>query len=152
MAIGSHVIPYVRLPGWPSHPENTMPPSSSSDSPPLGNVTLWGGFSLASKNLLHPFLLSVTNMTSHPMPNSRGSQAPSFHAGCRCSVPYPPGPSRPQKFSPAEAWKECREDSTQSASVWIRRLKPGSQSFTRHSYVLISVPLRGNMGYHQGHL
>jgi len=129
MAISSHVIPYVTLSGWLSLPENTTPPSSSSRSPALGNITSWGGFSLASKGLLQLPLLSVTGMTSDLMPNSRGSQTPSFHVGCRCSVPCPPGPLRPQKFSPAEAWKGCREDSMQSASAWSGKLKPGSQSF-----------------------
>lgn len=83
------------------------------------------------------------------MPNSRGSQAPSFHAECRCLVPFQPGPLRPQKFSPAEAGKACREDSAQSDSG---KLKPGSQSYTRHSSILITLPLRGNVGYQQGHL
>lgn len=41
-AINSHFIPYVSL------PENTIPPSSSSASPPLDNINSQGEFSLAS--------------------------------------------------------------------------------------------------------
>lgn len=84
-------------------PENTMPPGSSFVLPPLGNINSQGGFSLASNSLLHPSLLPATSVAHDPMPDSGGSQAPSSHAACKCSVPYPPEPSKPQKFGPAEA-------------------------------------------------
>lgn len=102
--IGSHALPTsgslagLHSQKTPCHPVPHLDCLQMS----LGNVTSRGGFSLASKNLLRPSLLSVTDMTGDPVPSSGGSQVPSFHAGCRCSVPYPPGPVRPQKFSLAE--------------------------------------------------
>lgn len=83
--------------------DNTMPPGSSSALPPLRNISSQGGFSLASSNFLHPSLLPNTSVAGDPVPDFWGSQAPSSCAGCKCSVPCPSGPSKTQKFSPAEA-------------------------------------------------
>lgn len=125
IAIGSHFIPCVKLcsNSVGLHlPDKTMPPGSSSALPPLSNTSSQGEFSLASSNFLHPSLLPNTSV-----PDFWGSQAPSSRAGCKCSVPCPPGPSKPQKFGPAEAWNRCREGFKWLVTPWSGKLKPGSQ-------------------------